>query len=81
MTPELDNSGWRILRQVADRETTRSLKRTINAAILLRAVQVPRASPGTPRKAPRMVAFLGVVQLLVSYHEQLLRMLAHHIPL
>lgn len=73
-----DDVTWRTLSQVADRGTTRSFKRTINAAILLRAAQRTYAGPALPRKAPRVATLLGVAGLFVSQHEQALQLLIHN---
>jgi hypothetical protein len=73
-----DDVTWRTLSQVADRGTTRSFKRTINAAILLRAAQRTYAGPATPRKAPSMATLFGIAGLSVSPHEQALQLLIHN---
>lgn len=74
------NEHWHLLNQVADRKTTDSFRRTLNAAILLRAARAD-PWPAVPRKAKRMVAFLGFVGLLVVQHETSLRTFIHHFPL
>lgn len=73
---------WRLLQQVADKATTGSIKKTINAAILLRAAQ-PASYSTKPRKANRWLAdcFLGSVALIVSQHDESLLTLIHHIQL
>jgi hypothetical protein len=83
MTQESEEDSWRVVSLVTDRKTTASFKRTINAAILLRAARNPPSSTTSPRKAPHMMTFLGLVelQLFVGQHEQLLRSLIHHLPL
>jgi hypothetical protein len=81
MTNEGANDSRDLLCQVADRRTTRSFKRTINAAILLWAARPPSMRPAAPRKARRLPTFLGLAGLLVSEHEASLRTLIHHIPL
>jgi hypothetical protein len=81
MTQEPNNDGWHLLRQVADRRTTGSFKRTINAAILLRAARDHGALPAAPRRAPRIAALLGFTGLFMSQHEELLRMFFHHFSL
>ena len=76
--PEEDTT-WRTLSQVADKRTTESFKRTINAAILLRAAQRTYAWPAAPRKVPRIATFLGIAGLFVSQHAQTLRLLIHNL--
>lgn len=78
MASEQIDDGRQLLRQVANRTTTRSFKQTINAAILLRAARPPKKPPPTPRKALRIRAFLGLAGLLVGQHEESLRVLIHH---
>src|SRR5262249_16529161 len=79
MSPEPDDPAWRSLCQVADEETTNSFKRTINAAIVLRAARPLRVWSTGPRKAAWIAALLGLLGLLVSRHEQSLWMLLHHL--
>ena len=69
--PDLD-----ALRLITDPTTTRSIKRTINAAILLRAA---RDRPEKPRKAQHIAAFLGIAGLFVCQHGQALWVLIHHL--
>jgi hypothetical protein len=78
VTSKQIDDGRQLLRQVADRTTTKSFKQTINAAILLRAARPPKKPPAAPRKAQRIRAFLGLAGLLVSQHEESLRVLIHH---
>lgn len=77
MTQTPEDTSWRVLREIADRETTRSVRRTINAAILIRAAQRSPPQHTTPRKASKVWALLGVAVLLVSQHQELLRILIH----
>lgn len=78
--PEPDDETWRVLRHVADRGTTRSFKRTINAALLLRAAQGPRHKTTKPRKVPRKAATcLGIACLFVREHAQTLQTMFHHL--
>lgn len=78
MTQDMDCLRWHVMDRIADEKTTRSFKRTINAAILLRAARDP--TPATPRKTSRVMAFLGLAGVLVGQHEGLLRILIHHSP-
>jgi hypothetical protein len=73
------DDGQILLRQVANRATTRSFKQTINAAILLRAARPPASTPERPRKTRRIRAFLGIAGLLVSQHAESLWVLIHHL--
>jgi hypothetical protein len=75
---EVIDDGRQLLRQVADRATTKSFKQTINAAILLRAARPPSKATDKPRKARRIRAFLGIAGLLVSQHAESLWVLLHH---
>lgn len=61
---------------ITDHTTTRSIKRTINAAILLRAA---RDRPARPRKAQHIVTFLGIAVLFVCQHGPNLWLLIHHL--
>jgi hypothetical protein len=79
MTQDADDTSWLIVSQVADRETTRSFKRTVNAAILLRAARSRGSAPAPPGKASRVMTFLGLAELLVGQHEGLLRILIHYL--
>ena len=81
MDPDHHTARWRLLQHVADKATTRSVKKTINAAILLRAAQ-PAPYSAKPRKTNRWLAdcFLGSAGLIVGQHEQSLLTLIHHIP-
>lgn len=82
MDPDAHIDHWRLLQQVADKATTRSIKRTINAAILLRAVH-----SGSYTTKPRKIShfpvdcFLGFMGLIVGQHEESVLTLIHHIPL
>lgn len=80
MVQRASNEQWHLLNQVANRKTTESFKRTINAAILLRAARLNPWS-AAPRKANRMVTLLGFAGLLVQQHEVSLRTFIHHIQL
>jgi hypothetical protein len=73
------DDGRRLLDQVADRSTTTSFKRTINAAILLWAARRRDKESVKPRKTQRLQAFLGLAGLFVGEHEESLRMLIHHL--
>jgi len=61
---------------ITNQATTRSIKRTINAAILLRAA---RDRPARPRKAQHIVTFLGIAVLFVCQHGPNLWVLVHHV--
>jgi hypothetical protein len=67
----------RLLRQIADRRTTRSFKRTLNTAILLRVARGSSMWPAVPRKARYVATLLGLAGLLVSQHMESLRTLLH----
>jgi hypothetical protein len=78
MTNSPNDERERVLRHIADRRTTRSFKRTLNTAILLRAAHSPGTWSAIPRKVRRWAAFLGLAGLFVSEHEKLLRLLINH---
>ncbi len=78
-----DETGWLLLQQVADRTTTQSFKKTITAAILLRAAHPLSSNSVKPRKASHWLVdcFLGFTGLIVGQHEESLLTLIHHIHL
>lgn len=67
----------RLLDHIADRRTTRSFKRTLNTAVLLRAMRDHSASHAAPRRAGRLAVLLSGALLLVGQHGELLRTLFH----
>lgn len=77
MSDKLDDPGESVLRQIADRRTIRSFKRTVNTAILLRAARNRSTWPALPRKARHFATILGLTGLLVSQHGESLRMFFH----
>jgi hypothetical protein len=77
MSDKPDDPRERLLFRIADSRTTRSFKRTVNTAILLRAVRDHSMWPAVPRKGRRLAAFLGLAGLLVGQHVESLRVLLH----
>ena len=80
LDPDIPNR--RLLQQVANKKTTKSIKQTINAAILLRAAHT-RSCSAKPRKVIHWLVdcSLGLTGLIVGQHEESLLTLIHHIPL
>jgi hypothetical protein len=77
MSEKSDDLGERLLCRIVDKRTTRSFKRTVNTAILLRAALNHSMWPAVPRKGRRLAAFLGLAGLLVGQHVESLRILLH----
>jgi hypothetical protein len=81
MAREPDDASWLLLQQVADKTTTQSFKKTITAAMLLRAAHPPSSNSVKPRKTSHWLVdcFLGFMGLIVGQHEESLLTLIHHI--
>lgn len=78
MTESQDDPCWRLLCRIADEQTTKSFKRTINAAFLLRAARDPtRRATAVPRKTTCIVGFLGFAALMLGQHPEWVRILLH----
>ena len=78
--PDGDDPALAALRQVADTATTRSLKRTVNAYLLVRAVRKGSDPPASRR--PRVAVPSAAVILtgsVVAYHWHAWSLLLHFV--
>jgi hypothetical protein len=71
--------GSDALNLVTDQTTVRSFKRTINAAILLRAARDRPPKPTMARKAQHIETFLAIAGLFVCQHGPTLWVVIHHL--
>jgi hypothetical protein len=78
--PVRSDEAWRVIRELANRDTINSVRRTLNAAILMLAMKEPSMRRSEPRKGSRIcqTAFLGLAGLLVGQHEQLVQLVLRH---
>ncbi len=72
-TPQEDDAGLAALRQVADRATVQSIKQTVLACMLIRAVGQSRA----PRRRRTVIALALSAGLAISHYWHVLVILLH----
>jgi len=78
MKKSQDDPCWWLFSRIADEQTTRSFKRTINAALLLRAARDPtRQTVAVPRKTTCIAGFLGFAALILGEHPEWVQILFH----